>query len=339
MSFLTVLLYKSYSLLSRPFHCFNSSPMRLSPSPSPYTSPSFSSSSPDGGAFGSSLDPSEVSKFSAMSSAWWDVSGEFCLLHRMNPTRLSFIRQHVVQHFRSSSLSTLPPFQPFTSLTFLDVGCGGGLLSESLARLGARTTGIDASLPNIRIARAHAAPDPALTSLTYHHLTAEQLLSAPPPSSSTPSFTPSPSPSSQPTPPSSYDVVCSLEVVEHVHDPAAFTRTLANLVRPGGLLFISTINRTWLAWALTIGLAEGVLGWVGRGTHDWDKYVKVEELRGWVEGAEEGGGERKVGEGGRGLGMEVVDVNGMLYDPLSRRWSLDQNRTEVNYILCARRPS
>ena len=233
----------------------------------------------------------------------------------MNPVRVSYIRDKVVSEFRSFSLSTLPPARPFTSLSFLDVGCGGGLLSESLARLGASTLGIDASLPNIRIARTHAAIDPALSSLSYRHMTAEQLLSPPAASAS----------SSRPPLPSSFDVVCALEVVEHVDSPDAFTATLCRLVRPGGLLFMSTLNRTALSYVLAIVGAEYVMGWVSKGTHDWAKFVTPDELRHWVRQA-------------AGLRMETLDVSGMLYDPLSGRWSLDKNRTEVNYILCARRP-
>ena len=328
MNCLIACLYRTYSLLTYPYHLlhpttrfYSTTHSVTSSTPSPPL-PSSSQAGSGGSAVGGSIDAAEVSKFSAMSSSWWDVNGEFCLLHRMNPTRVQFIRDHTTRYLLPLSMSLSVSGEgawPLRGLDVLDVGCGGGLLSESLCRLGGRVVGIDASTPNIAIATQHASLDPAFSSsasssagsgsassasLEYRSQTAEQLLS-----------------SSEPPP--QFDVVCSLEVVEHVANPQHFIRTLNALVRPGGLLFLSTINRTALSYLLTIGLAEYALGWVSRGTHDWDKYVTVEELRQWVEGG--------------GDGMEVLGENGMLYDPLRKRWSLDEQRTEVNYILCARK--
>ena len=306
---LTALLYRTYSALATPYR-------RLCPQPTrSYTTAPARSSSPASAsasdASGGSIDAAEVSKFSAMSSAWWDAHGEFCLLHRMNPTRVAFIRDHTTRLLLPTISHPPSDAWPLRGLAVLDVGCGGGLLAESLCRLGGRVLGVDASAPNVAIATQHASLDAALASsapsggsLAYRCQTAEALLasSAPPPQ---------------------FDVVCSLEVVEHVANPQQFVATLAALVRPGGLLFLSTINRTALSYLLTIGLAEYALGWVSRGTHEWSKYVTVEELGEWVVR----GGE----------GMEVLGTSGMLYDPVWRRWSLDDKRTEVNYILCARK--
>ena len=319
MNCLTVLLYRTYSLLALPYNLLRPR-TRTYTTATPTTSTSSSQSS-IGSASGGSIDAAEVSKFSAMSSSWWDVNGEFCLLHRMNPTRVQFIRDHTVRYLLPLSMSLSVVGEgvwPLRGLDVLDVGCGGGLLSESLCRLGGRVLGIDASAPNIAIATQHASLDPTFSlsssaavsgpassaSLVYRSETAEQLLAST-------------------VPPPQFDVVCSLEVVEHVANPQQFIHTLTALVRPGGLLFLSTINRTALSYLLTIGLAEYAFGWVSRGTHEWAKYVTVDELRDWV-----------VGSGG---GMEVVSASGMLYDPVWRRWSLNEQRTEVNYILCARK--
>jgi ubiquinone biosynthesis O-methyltransferase len=341
MTFLVILLYRCYSILAQLFSFLSSSPIGLArstavstgnppgPSASPGTSSSLSESFPHythatvagfvsaqshsgwngKGAAGGSLDEDEVAKFGATSAGWWDVDGEFCLLHRMNPVRVLWIRQRVLEQIRSTSVSKLSSLKPFTSLSFLDVGSGGGLLSESLAKLGGKVLGIDAALPNIVVARAHASKQVALSDLSYRHSTAEQL------KSSSSAF---------------FDVVCALEVVEHVLQPHLFTTTLCQLVCPGGLLFMSTINRTNLAWLLTIIGAEYVMGWASKGTHDWNKYVNVQELQAWVETSEDQDGEK--------LGMQVVDVCGLLYDPWGKQWSLDEARTEVNYIVCARRP-
>ena len=295
---LTALFYQTYSIFAQPYHLLcprqrtrsytTTASTTASSSPPLPPRPLTSQASPITGASGSSIDAAEVSKFSAMSHTWWDTAGEFTLLHRMNPTRLQFIRSHTTAHLLPAALSRSVVGEgvwPLRGLDVLDVGCGGGLLSESLCRLGGRVVGVDASAPNIAIATQHALLDPAFAasvsacasasasassqsassgsdaSLVYRCQTAEQLLA-----------------SSEPSP--QFDVVCSLEVVEHVANPQQFVSTLNALVRPGGLLFISTINRTALSWALTIGLAEYALGWVSRGTHEWNKYVTVEELRG-----------------------------------------------------------
>lgn len=209
----------------------------------------------------SSVNPDEISHFSKLSAHWWDERGEFEFLHKMNPVRMSFVRQKLLEAARDDGVDS-DPTHVLAGLDVLDVGCGGGLLSESLARLGANTLGIDASENNIGIARQHASTDPKLapaspnSRLIYQHTTAEALLEQP----------------------KRFDVVCSMEVLEHVDNPASFLSTCAELVRPGGHLFLSTISRTPLAYFLTILMAEGVLRKVTSGTHTYSKYIKPSEL-------------------------------------------------------------
>ncbi|KAG6819371.1 hypothetical protein H0H93_012454 [Arthromyces matolae] len=203
------------------------------------------------------INPDEIAHFSRLSSQWWDEQGEFQLLHRMNPVRVQFIREKLEEvALREHEGEEAPPPKGLRSLDVLDVGCGGGLLSESLARLGANTLGIDASESNIKIAQLHASADPKLASLSYRHTAAESLLESS----------------------KRYDVVCSMEVLEHVDHPATFLSTCAELVKPGGHLFLSTISRTPLAWFLTIFLAEDVFRKVSRGTHTYSKFIKPTEL-------------------------------------------------------------
>ncbi|KAG6909019.1 hypothetical protein DXG01_002405 [Tephrocybe rancida] len=200
---------------------------------------------------------SEIAHFSRLSSQWWDERGEFSFLHKMNPVRVQFIREKLVEvSLREHEGEEVQVPKGLRGLNILDVGCGGGLLSESLARLGANTLGIDASESNIKIAQLHAANDPKLERLSYLNAPAETLVESS----------------------KRYDVVCSLEVLEHVDNPATFLSTCAELVKPGGHLFLSTISRTPLAYLLTIFLAEDVLRKVSRGTHTYSKFIKPTEL-------------------------------------------------------------
>ncbi|KAF5316585.1 hypothetical protein D9619_006515 [Psilocybe cf. subviscida] len=212
-----------------------------------------------------SVNLDEIAHFSKLSSEWWDERGEFAFLHKMNPVRVRFIREkllEVAQHENPEFESTSGGAELLSGLDVLDVGCGGGLLSESLARLGANTTGIDASEANIAIATLHASADPRISPaspsspLSYLHAPAESLLPQP----------------------KRYDVVCSMEVLEHVENPAGFLSTCAQLVKPGGHLFLSTMSRTPLAYFLTILMAENVLRQVTPGTHTYSKYIKPSEL-------------------------------------------------------------
>jgi len=183
-----------------------------------------------------------------MADAWWDPEGDFRPLHRFNPVRLTFIRDHLAAHFGRDVNAE----RPFAGLRLLDVGCGGGLLSEPLARLGFAVTGIDAGDRNVAVARLHA--ERGNLPIAYRVATPEQLSGA------------------------SFDVVMIMEILEHVPDPAEFLAAVCPLVRPGGALFAATLNRTVRSYALGIVAAEHVLRWLPRGTHDWKKFLKPSEL-------------------------------------------------------------
>src|SRR3569623_1330672 len=208
--------------------------------------------SPDRGqASGFSIDEGEVARFSALAAKWWDPKGEFAPLHRFNPTRVAFIRERCLAHFRRDE-KTRAPFQ---GLRLLDVGCGGGLRSEPMRRMGFTVTGLDASAKNIGTAQAHAAQGDL--DIRYLNQTVEQLAEGGE---------------------VLYDVVLTMEVIEHVVDPEAFLKTCAALVAPGGLLFVATLNRTLKAHALAIVGAEYILNWVPKGTHDWNKFLSPQQI-------------------------------------------------------------
>jgi len=269
-------------------------------------------------ATNATVNEAEISHFSRLSSEWWDDRGEFSFLHRMNPTRVRFIQEKVAEIASEAATHNVDPRVALQGLEVLDVGCGGGLLSESLARLGANTTGIDASPENIGIASLHAARDAGLSRLAYQHTTSDALLEEPTPKQ--------------------YDVVTSLEVLEHVDNPAHFLKTCCDLVKPGGHLFLSTMARTPLAYALTILVAEDLLGIVTKGTHTWSKYVNPEELvdyfkkQGWINP-----------EATTYLPRHQVEVKGLLHNPLSGNWSLGPRNSlaaaQCNYIFWVRKPS
>ncbi|KAH9852026.1 S-adenosyl-L-methionine-dependent methyltransferase [Lenzites betulinus] len=217
----------------------------------------------------SSINPDEIAHFSRLSQQWWDERGEFDQLHKMNPVRMRFIRDKVLEVQREEDERKANETRPLSGLDVVDVGCGGGLLSESLARSGGNTLGIDASSSNIAIASLHAAADPAFasasskagkvkSSLQYEYTSVEELLAR--------------------RGPASFDVVCSMEVIEHVDNPRTFLANCASLVKPGGHLFLSTIARTPLSYFLTIFAAEQVLGLVTPGTHTHSKYINPEEM-------------------------------------------------------------
>lgn len=193
--------------------------------------------------------PEEIARFTAMAEAWWDPTGKFKPLHRFNPVRLAFMRRHFAAHFgRDERL-----IRPFEGLTLLDVGCGGGLLSEPLARMGFTVTGIDAGDKNVNIARAHA--EQSGVAVTYRNAAPENLGED-----------------------EMFDVALSMEVVEHVPDVSVFLGHAAARLKPGGVFMGATLNRTAKAWALAVVGAEYVLGWLPRGTHDWHKFVRPSEF-------------------------------------------------------------
>ena len=244
-------------------------------------------------AAGSSVDAEEVARFSALAEEWWDEKGPMAPLHRLNPVRLGYVRDQIAGHFgrETRTSSTLK------GLRILDVGCGGGLVSEPLARMGAEVTGIDPSPEIIAAARLHAGEGGL--AIDYRATTAEALLAAG----------------------ERFDAVLILEVVEHVADVAAFVATIAGLVKPGGLVVASTINRTLKAFALAIVGAEYLLRWLPRGTHSYDKLVTPSELAAAF----------------RSAGLMPVDETGVMYIPIADRWRLTSD-TDVNYMMTAATP-
>jgi 2-polyprenyl-6-hydroxyphenyl methylase/3-demethylubiquinone-9 3-methyltransferase len=234
-----------------------------------------------------------VEKFSALAAEWWNPEGKFAVLHRFNPVRLAYVREQLTARFGRD------PFhrRPYEGLTFLDIGCGGGLLSEPMARLGAEVTGIDPSERNIGTARHHA--EAQALSIDYRVGTAETLAGDG----------------------RRFDVILNMEVIEHVLDPAGFMATCAALLKPGGFMVVSTINRTLASFALAIVGAEYVLGWLPRGTHHWEKFITPEEMETMFVDA----------------GLRPVDCVGVVYSPLSGSWSRSANLS-VNYMSLAERP-
>jgi 2-polyprenyl-6-hydroxyphenyl methylase/3-demethylubiquinone-9 3-methyltransferase len=240
------------------------------------------------------VDPAEVERFSRIADEWWDPNGKFAPLHRLNPVRIGYVRDRVAAHWGRDALNG----EPLQGLSLLDIGCGGGLLSEPMCRLGATVTGVDASDRNIATASLHAERQDL--TIDYRQGTAEALAESG----------------------AQFDVVLALEIVEHVADVDLFLRSCGRLVKPGGLLFLSTLNRTTKAWLLAIAGAEYVLGWLPRGTHDWKKFLKPSE----------------VARGLRAGGIEPQEIVGVVYAPLSRKWSLNRNDLDVNYMLYGTAP-
>lgn len=240
------------------------------------------------------IDQAEVDRFSAMAAEWWDPAGKFRPLHKFNPVRLTYIRDLVSAQFGRDPKA----HRPLEGLRILDIGCGGGLLSEPMARMGADVLGADASEKNIGIAKAHAAGSGV--PVEYRAVTAEALAEAG----------------------ETFDVVLNMEVVEHVSDVEFFLTTCASMVRPGGMTFVATINRTMKAAALAIFAAENVLRWLPRGTHQYEKLVRPEEIEKPLNAS----------------GLTVTDRTGVFFNPLLNQWNLSKDM-DVNYMMVARRPS
>lgn len=234
------------------------------------------------------IDPAEVAKFEAMAAEWWDPEGKFKPLHLMNPCRLDYVTTQIAAEFGRD----LTAAQPFAGLRILDIGCGGGLLSEPMARLGAEVVGVDAAARNIPVAALHAAQSGL--QIDYRVGTAEDLAAAG----------------------ERFDVVLNMEVVEHVADPQAYLAACARLLRPGGLMVLSTLNRTARSFAMAIIGAEWVMRWLPKGTHDWNKFITPDELYDLI----------------RRAGLEPVDRKGMVFNPVSWSWSLSSRDLSVNYV-------
>ncbi len=240
-----------------------------------------------------SIDPSEIEKFRKMASEWWDPKGKFRPLHKFNPTRIGFLRKHIVSHFALDGSDR----QPLKGLRILDIGCGGGLVSEPLARLGAQMVSVDAGEANIKAAIAHA--DQSNLEIDYRVGSVEALIGHEKP----------------------FDVVLNLEVVEHTANPYVFLKDCARLVRPGGLMFVATLNRTPKAFALAIVGAEYILRWLPPGTHEFEKFLRPDEVR---KGITDGG-------------LVIENTSGFSYNPLLDSWSVT-NDLSVNYMSVASRP-
>src|SRR5262245_18972886 len=241
------------------------------------------------------LDPAEVDRFKRLASQWWDGDGKFRTLHQIGPARLTFLRAEMIGHFGGAQASSL---RPLAGLSVLDVGCGGGLVCEPLTRLGAAVTGIDPAPENIEAARHHAVGQ--RLDIDYRVARIEDLAAEG----------------------RAFDAVSCLEVVEHVTEAGAFLTVCAGLVGPGGLMLLSTINRTFKAYLLAIIGAEYVLRWLPAGTHNWERFVTPDELRRLLQAA----------------GLQVATTKGLVYSPLSDSWSLSPD-TDVNYLVSAARPS
>lgn len=240
----------------------------------------------------STIDSEEVARFSAMAEEWWDPTGKFKPLHKFSPVRLGYIKEHVCRHFGRDPMAT----DAFKGLRCLDIGCGGGLLSEPMARLGADVVGADPSETNIEIARLHMKTSGL--EIDYRAETAEALAAAG----------------------ETFDVVFNMEVVEHVADVPLFLEATAQMVRPGGLMFVATINRTLKAYALAIVGAEYVLRWLPKGTHSYEKLVRPSEIEGPLQTA----------------GLTMIDRCGVTYNPLTDTWARSRDM-DVNYMLLAER--
>ena len=245
-------------------------------------------------AAANTVDPAEIAKFEAMAAEWWDPQGKFKPLHMMNPVRLDYITSQIAAEFGRD----LAQPEPFKGLRILDIGCGGGLLCEPMARLGATVVGADAAERNIPVARIHAEQSELV--IDYRHTTAEALAEAG----------------------EQFDVVLNMEVVEHVADPLAYLIACQQLLKPGGLHLCSTINRNSKSFAMAIVGAEWVMRWLPKGTHEWAKFITPDELFDLLTRA----------------GLTPVDRKGYVFNFLQFTWSISDRDLSVNYVTAATKP-
>lgn len=241
----------------------------------------------------SSIDKDEVARFSAMAADWWNPNGKFAPLHKFNPTRLGYIRDTAAAHFGRNTNATAP----FEGLRLLDIGCGGGLLSEPMTRMGFDVVGADASEQNIKTAAVHA--DEQGLDIDYRATTAEALNEAG----------------------ERFDVVLNMEVVEHVANPRRFLRDCAQMVTPGGLMICATLNRTPRSLLMAKIGAEYVLRWLPAGTHTWSKFITPQELERMLIAA----------------GLNVTEQMGVTYNPLKDSFALNPRDVAVNYMMVGRK--
>jgi 2-polyprenyl-6-hydroxyphenyl methylase/3-demethylubiquinone-9 3-methyltransferase len=245
-------------------------------------------------ALHSTIDAEEVARFSRIADEWWDENGKFKPLHRMNPLRIGTIRDHACRHFNRP----LSSVTPLAGLRLLDIGCGGGLISEPMARLGADVTGVDASEKNIAVASLHARQSGV--QVNYRASAAETLAAEG----------------------AQFDMVLALEIIEHVSDVGAFYDAVCALLAPGGLIVFSTLNRTAKSYLMAIIGAEYVLRWLPKGTHAWAKFIRPSEMLADI----------------TQRGLEKLSLEGMIFDPLTWKFSLHPKDLDVNYLLVAKKP-
>jgi 2-polyprenyl-6-hydroxyphenyl methylase/3-demethylubiquinone-9 3-methyltransferase len=241
------------------------------------------------------VDPGEIAKFEAMAAEWWDPNGKFKPLHLMNPCRLDYITAQIAAEFDRDLEKPLP----FKGLRLLDIGCGGGLLSEPMARLGAEVVGADAAAGNIPVAKIHA--EQSGLEIDYRNTTAEALAAAG----------------------EQFDVVLNMEVVEHVADPLGYLSACRQLLKPGGLMVCSTLNRNAKSFAVAIVGAEYVMRWLPKGTHEWSKFITPDELFALLSEA----------------GLTPVDRKGFVFNPISWQWSISDRDLSVNYVTTSIKPA
>ena len=240
------------------------------------------------------VDPAEVAKFEAMAAEWWDLEGKFKPLHMLNPTRLDYITRQIAAEFGCD----LTGDKPFVGLRILDIGCGGGLLCEPMARLGATVVGADAAARNIPVAQVHA--EQSGLTIDYRHTTAEAMAENG----------------------EQFDVVLNMEVVEHVADPLAYLTACHDLLKSGGLHICSTLNRNPKSFAMAIVGAEWVMRWLPKGTHEWSKFITPDELFDLL----------------RQAGLKPVDRKGFQFNPLAWTWRISDRDLSVNYVTASLRP-
>ncbi|MFP7569353.1 bifunctional 2-polyprenyl-6-hydroxyphenol methylase/3-demethylubiquinol 3-O-methyltransferase UbiG [Marivita sp. S2033] len=243
----------------------------------------------------STVDPTEIAKFEAMAAEWWDPEGKFKPLHMLNPCRLDYISNQIAAEFDRDLTQPLA----FKGLRILDIGCGGGLLCEPMARLGATVVGVDAAERNIPVARTHA--EQSGLEIDYRFTTAEAMAGEG----------------------EQFDVVLNMEVVEHVADPLAYLTACQQLLKPGGLHICSTINRNPKSFAMAIVGAEYVMRWLPKGTHEWSKFITPDELFELM----------------RKAGLEPVDRKGFQFNPVTWKWRLSDRDLSVNYVTAALKPA
>ena len=266
----------------------------------------------NGNSHSASVDPDEVAKFAALAGEWWDPAGKFAPLHRLNPARLTFIRDRIAAHGGRDPLAE----RPLAGLRVLDIGCGGGLLCEPMARLGAAVTGIDAAENSVAVAAEHAAE--AGLDIDYRHTTAEALAAEALAAEALAAETGTAETGAAETG-AGFDLVLNMEVVEHVADVAVFLRASAALVAANGAMVLATLNRTPKSFALAIVGAEYLLRWLPRGTHDWRRFLRPSELVAHL----------------RAAGLETRELTGVTYNPLTGAWRLAPRDLDVNYMVFA----